>query len=311
VIFVEGPRESFGLLPRLAGQHHSEAVTDEESGRTFPALRLSSPTTPHANRSMAHVAYELAQKIEARPTITNEELFAEIGWVLVLLGSQHGLMAPERQEGLAGECFLLRTLLRVGRKNGVAPLAILERWWGHDTAKRDFAAQGIAIEVKTTGRDQRIHQVNDMRQLDPQDESEALYVYSLGLKFDPTGPLKLPAIVQNVVAQLVHDDGTPDAEARALFKSQLGQYGYQEDHEEFYNASPGFLAPHLEGRLYEESTLPRLRLTDFVGSVLPNGVRGVGYLLEITSEPLAPDVETSLLVEFLKAAAITTQSPNA
>lgn len=310
VIFVEGERETFGLLPKLAGQHHNPSVADAESGRVFPALRLSSPTTPHANRSMAHVAYELARKLEASPGLSNEELFSEIGWVLVLLGAHHGLLSMERQKGLAGECFLLRDLLVQARQQGVGPHVVLQRWWGHDTSKRDFSAQGIAIEVKTTGNDERLHQINDMHQLDPQDPSEKLYLYSIGLKFDPTGPIKLPTAIQNVVDQLVHADGSPHIEARSLFQAQLSRYGYREAHAEYYAASPGFLAPHLTGRLFSEAGLPRLRMSDFVGAELPTGVAQIGYVLRVEAEPLTDEAASYVFAELLKAPPSSLQEPD-
>jgi len=286
-LFLEGARESFGSLPPLAGIDHSPNVIALPGDRQFPALRVASSDPVHGNRVMAHISYELASRLTQDPSVENATLVAQVGWVFPLLGGNEGLLTPEKQRGLVGECLLLRQLLVMARQTELSPSTALERWWGHASARRDFAASNIAIEVKTTGLNTRQHHISTLEQLEPESASEEVYVYSVGIKTDPTAQKKLPHFVADVEAQLVGHDGREDLEAIGRFRIQLASYGFDRRHEGYYLAAPGFLRPHLTPALYPERDLDRLRLTSFVGGSLPSMVASVSYVLDIRSEPLS------------------------
>lgn len=297
-VFVEGDRASFATLPAYTGLEHSSAVVGNPTGRKFAALRLASDDELIGNRVMAHIAYELSVRLETDPQVPNAALLEDVGWVLQLLGARESVLSVEYQKGLAGECTLLWQLLRLAHRKGLPALTVLDRWWGWNRAKRDFAADGLAIEVKTTGRPSRQHTVETLDQLDPQSDGEEVYVFSVGLKADPTAPKKLPHFVADVEAQLVRSDGSPDEAAIARFREQARAYGYDPAHEELYMAGPGYLRPHLVPALFREADLDRLRMTSFVGGSLPSMVVAVSYMLDIRS-PEVPEVEAEKIYERL------------
>ena len=297
-LFLEGARESFGSLPPLAGIDHSPNVIALPGDRQFPALRVASSDPVHGNRVMAHISYELASRLTQDPSVENATLVAQVGWVFPLLGGNEGLLTPEKQRGLVGECLLLRQLLVMARQAELSPSTALERWWGHASARRDFAASNIAIEVKTTGLNTRQHHISTLEQLEPESPSEEVYVYSVGIKTDPTAQKKLPHFVADVEAQLVTHDGREDLEAIGRFRVQLTAYGFDKRHEGYYLAAPGFLKPHLAPELFAEKDLDRLRLTSFVGGSLPSMVASVSYVLDIRADPL-PASEAVLVLRRL------------
>lgn len=306
-VFLEGELASFGKLPQLGGLDHSAEVTALPSSRTFAALKMTSHDPIHGNRVLAHIAYELARRLADGPDISNEDLFRQVEWVFLLLGDGDALLTPEKQTGLVGECTFLRQLLIVARSLGIPPATTLERWWGHNTSRRDFASEGIAVEVKTTGQNVRRHSVGSIEQLDPQSPGEKVYVYSLGIKTDASSARKLPHFVADVEAQLVNDEGEPDEFARAQFVSQLMAYGYDINREAIYLGGAGYLKAHLPGALFRTEDLESLRYESFVDGKLPAMVSSVSYVLNITSDPVTETEEKDVLLALLTSPAVTYQ----
>lgn len=280
-------------------------MTALPSSRQFAAARLTSSRDVNGNRAIAHVAYELQRRLLDNPTESNESLLAQVGWVLVLLGEGDLLLGSDRQRGLIGECLFLRRLIISARRVGLEPIVALRRWFGSYPSKRDFAALDIAVEVKTTSLAARLHHISSLDQLEPTSPTEHVYVYSVGLRSEITAARKLTHFVADVKAQLVTPQGDPDPVAIAHFEEQLQRYGYILSHENFYNSGPGYLSPHLAPALFEESTLRRLRLSDFSNGMLPEEVASVGYTLNILSDPLPQKVADDVCVSLLQASAIT------
>jgi len=306
-VFLEGEAASFGKLPTVGGLEHSAQITVLPASRTFAALRMTSGDEVHGNRVLSHIAYELARRIEGDPSISNEELFRQVEWVLLLLGAGDALLTPERQRGLVGECVFLRRLLIVGRANKVPPSTVLSRWWGHQPARRDFAAEGIAVEVKTTSLNSRQHHIGSIEQLDPQSPGESVYLYSLGIKSDASSSRKLSDFVADVIAQLVTHSGDTDDAAVEIFQAQLQAYGYDRSRESAYAGGPGYLKPHLAGALFREDDLARIRYGSFVGGILPEMVRSVSYTLDVTCDPVSDEEAELVLRRLVLAATVSHQ----
>ena len=242
-VFVIGEEQSFGAYPRVRGIQHASGIVPVPGGAPFAALRLSSGNLAHGDRVMAHIAYEIERRLAADPAVTNASLLSEVSWILELLADQEATMTHEQQKGLVGELVLLRRLLSLAKDLGLPATEPLARWWGHDHARRDFAAVGIAIEVKATSKAMREHYVGSLGQLEPNGDEQVL-VYSLGVKLDPTAPRKLPAFVADAEALMTKADGSPDEDARAWFESSLRAYGYDRANQRLYDAGPGFLNFH-------------------------------------------------------------------
>ena len=151
-LFVVGDEKSFGTYPKILSIQYSSGVTPVPGGVPFAALRLASSNSAHGNRIMAHIAYEFERRLLSDRTVGNATLVAEVSWILELLADQEVILTEEEQTGLVGELVLLRRLLSITKELGLPPSEALARWWGHDKAKRDFAANGVAVEVKATSR---------------------------------------------------------------------------------------------------------------------------------------------------------------
>src|SRR6266851_3612633 len=192
VIFVEGDDASFGNYSRFPGARHVRAK-DMDTGRVFESLQLAAPPESLGGaNALAHIVYEMARFLGSNPNASNEELFLAVRWVLGLLGTEKDVLTFDAQLGLAGECRLLRELLDTGFKVGVGSATVLARWVD---GKRDFAAHGISIEVKTTAQNTRMHHILSISQLEPTAVGETVYLYSLGMKAEPLHDRKLTTYV--------------------------------------------------------------------------------------------------------------------
>ena len=231
-LFIEGDAASFGKLPTLRGLEHREDAIDVQTGNVFKALRITAPQEPYGNEAMAVIAYEICRIIESDPDTDNGTLLAGVYWILKVLGIETSMLSGERQRGLVAELLLLRRLLQLGREHSVGSQVVLDRWWGPVGGKRDFAAVGISIEVKSTALNTRTHHIASIDQLEPMSPEEQVYVYSVGIKSEPTVDRKLPTYVADCVSAIA------DTSGRALvgtavhsFYQKLESTGYLPDSE--------------------------------------------------------------------------------
>lgn len=296
-LFLLGDRASFGALPNVSGVEYSDSIESVPDGSRVAAVRLTSSSAMYGNRVIAHVAYELNQRLIREPEVTNQVLLADVRWILELLGEREGILSDDQQKGLVGELVFLRRLLREATDSNFPPVVALSCWHGYDRSKRDFSGPGIAVEVKTTSSETRVHYVGSLAQLEPIGD-EKVYVYSVGVRLDASAPRKLPDFVQDIVQYLVCGDGSPDLDLIAEFYRDLREYGYEPAREGLYRSMPGFLNFHLLPRLYREAELDRVRLTSFKGDELPRMVREVSYRIELLA-PELNSVEEKVVVRSL------------
>src|SRR5260370_23297428 len=230
-------------------------------------------------KARGDMGYEMGIFLRSNCDGSNEEFFLAVGWVLGLLGTQKEVLTLDAQLGLAGECRLLRELLDLGRQEGVGAATVLERW---ADGKRDFAAQGISIEVKTTAQNTRMHHIVSISQLDPTAAGEVVYLYSLGIKGELLHDRKLTTYIDDVERLLLTSHGEADSQARARFVEKLEARGYHDAHRALYDVGPGLMVNGaLPARLYRASDLDYLRIGSFKNDILPSMVRNVGDDLEL------------------------------
>ena len=148
----------------------------------------------------------------------------------------------------------------------------------------------------------REHYVRSLSQLDPQGDEE-VFVYSLGVRRDPTAPRKLPAFINDAAAVMTRADGSADENALAMFQKALLAYGYERGKEKLYASGPGFMNFHLLPRLFRERDLDRVRLSSFKSDRLPSMVSEVMYMLELRSAELTPKEERDVLSRLVQSAA--------
>ena len=284
-VFIKGSLESFGRLPLLANIEHKSDASDALTGERFSALRIAAPPIPDGNIAVSHIVYEFIRQVIEDPGVDNASLVRRVSWILEVLGRQGAPMSPEKQRGLLAECLLLSELLTRGRAAGVGPEAVIDRWV---SGRRDFTGGGIAIEVKATAYMTRRHHVSSLDQLDTDDETESVFIYSAGLRHDPSGPRSLTEYIEAIEAQLVTPSGDRLPTAADAFREKLGSAGYDDSHEGLYRSGPGILqSTTLPPRLFRVEDLGRLQTTSFKNDELPTGILSVSYELEITSEPLS------------------------
>ena len=299
VIFLEGRSETFGNYGTFPGARHLHAK-DLDSGRDFEGLLLPAPRESLGGaKALAHIIYEMANVLRAGNRATNEDVLNSIRWVLGLLGPVSDTLSTEAQLGLAGECVLLRELLELGRTAGVSPSAVLDRWVD---ATRDFAAQGISIEVKTTAGNSRIHHIGSIIQLEPTAVGETVYLYSLGIKTELLHDRKLTAYIDDVAQWLVTASGEADTQALGIFYDMLTARGYDPSHHSLYQVGPGLmLNVALPARLYRVADLDYLRVESFKDNSLPSMVRTIGYELELPDNEASTIDERAVLLDLLRA----------
>ncbi len=138
-----------------------------------------------------------------------------------------------------------------------------------------------------------------MDQLAPHSASEAVFLYSIGIRRDASAPRKLSHFIGDVETLLVDDSGNPDQYARELFAHSLASYGLDRTRIAAYDTEPGYLAAHLAPTLFPATQLKYLTPDDFVGGAPPDTVHSVSYALEVIAEPLSADETNAVLDRLL------------
>jgi hypothetical protein len=290
--FIRGQLSEFGPIPRSSSISHSTEVRIEPLGTIAPMLRIVAPQKAQGNRAVVYLACEVSRLLEDQPTLPNEDLLRRLIWMLVLLEDDATILSPERQRGLVGELQLLVRLVRRAKAQSRSALVAIERWHGPWSSKRDFSAVGIAVEVKTTSDETRIHTISSLDQLDPQDASEGVFLYSLGVRHDYSAPRRLKHFVSDI--EVLLDDSEADE-----FHGRLSEYGYDVNRPELYDSEPGISPFHLSPCFFAEAGMIRLRRESFVGGRPPAPVLTIAYRLMMNGEPLPASAEDALLDRLL------------
>jgi hypothetical protein len=293
-MFIAGEEADFGRLPKSSAISHESAVRIEPVGLKAPMLRIVAPSRTPGNRALVFLAYEAVRLLEENRNTSNEELLRRLMWMLVLLEDDSIVLSPERQRGLVGELQLLARLVRVCRARGASAHVALQNWRGSSSAKRDFAAPGIAVEVKTTSDATRVHTISSLDQLDPQDVAEEVFVYSLGVRHDYSAPRRLKHFVEDVEVLL-------EADEIDEYHRLLADYGFDATRPELYDTEPGISPFHLSPMFFREAALLRLRAESFVGGAPPATVLGISYRLLVTGEAVPPSEESAILDRLLRS----------
>ena len=298
-LFIKGKLESFGRLPSLASLEYREAAVDAQTGEEFPALRISAPAFPQGNNAIVHIVYELIRQLVEDPLVDNASLLRRIGWIIELLGRKGAPMSPDHQRGLAAECLLLAQLLMQGRKVQISPESVIDKWV---QGERDFNGGGISIEVKSTSAATRRHHISSLSQLDIEDLSQEVFIYSVGLRHDPSASMFLPDYLRAVEEQLVSSNDEQLPVAFDAFANKLSGAGYQSDHEGLYRSGDGILqSTLLPPRLFRVQDINRMTINNFKNNSLPPGVVSVSYEIEIFSDPLSRPESESVLEALVSA----------
>lgn len=285
VLFLLGSRDSFGSYLNRQSLEFNPTISLAVANTTSPGAKIAFLRGEHASRAACHVAVEIADALTRTPDATNEAVLSKVAWFLDLVESQWSLLSPERAKGLAGECMLLLRLIGYANRRSIPLSRVIDVWHGETVARRDFSNQGIAVEVKTTSATTRTHRIGSMEQLLPQG-SEEVFLFSIGLRLDPSGPRPISAYVIDVRNHLRTADGSPDTELQIRFDSKLAEYGYDSTLAASYDSAYRFLAPHLAPRLFAAARLSPLGPHDFANGAPPQHISSISYDLAISTQPL-------------------------
>ena len=144
--------------------------------------------------------------------------------------------------------------------------------------------------MKSTASATRRHHIGSLSQLEFDPDSEEVFIYSVGLRHDPSTQKYLPDYIDAVESELVTSRGEPLPAAKEAFENRLTTYGYDHSHEGLYASGDGILqSPILPPRLFRVEDLERLTISSFKNNELPASVVSVSYELEISSQPLSID----------------------
>lgn len=281
-LYIEGDRESFGgaaLGRALEFGEYQEA----RSERRFEALLVRPSGRDPRVRPMAHVVYEATRALDQNPSLSNANLLALISPYLGLV-IDRDLLSLEQQLGLVGEFMFLTELINRAEELGLVSENAVDAWTGWDSASRDFAAPGVAVEAKVTRGTTRKHWVHPMSQLLPAPgETERVYVYSVGISVDRSRVYRLLTAVDRVLDRV-------DGEARERLIDHLGEYGgvgFDLSHRRQYELEAGFLVTKPAVLVRVDDLRDILRPESFAHARLPNRVADLRYLADLEGLPVA------------------------
>ena len=194
------------------------------------------------------------------------------------------LLSVEQQLGLLGELLFMLELMNRANEIGVAAGLAFRAWTGWDSASRDFAGAGVAVEAKVTRSDGRSHWIHPMYQLLPAaGECERVYVFSVGIRLDRSRDFRLITAIDRVLDRVAGED-------REDLLQELSHYagvGFDGSHRRQYELEPGFLItqPPVLMRVDELSNI--LRPESFTGGTVPGRVSDLRYVVDLDGVPLA------------------------
>lgn len=283
-LFINGSLPSFGAICASSGVDWG--TYHEPGGSQIDAMRIWLPDEGGNCRLMSHVVYEALQRLTASPSLRNDELVGSLGPYIDLVGDR-GLLGDREQQGLMGELLLLERLMSLCGRLNLPVVNALEAWRGwQSAASRDFSRNGIAVEVKATGRSIREHEISSLHQLEKDPNEQSLYLYSLSVALDGSGPTRLVDQINTVRVMAGGLVSTLD--------SRLTKRGFDIRYSNAYRLGPAFALTRFTAALFEvHDGFSRLRSGSFVGGGLPQNVINVGYSLNLqggcgAGNPLSP-----------------------
>ena len=278
-IFVKGKKSEFDDLP--LSQEFLHDNWNEASGR-FEALMISK-LPKHLEDLIYVLIVNISKKLEHTVTkIIGKDITEVIIDSLATELSTTALMSNSLRIGLFGELVLLNYLLDASKSSDY--LSVLNLWTGSGKAKRDFLTKNGFVEVKTTGKPNRIHQINDIEQLRLKGTESKGYLFSVKAKSDDSGTKHLVEMINEIRNKLV------PMSLETMFDDKLENYGgegegYFRALEPAYNRMKKYLYDPKDDAFYELTD--EYRIPKRPPLPLPTYVELDGYNLNLTSAPHA------------------------
>jgi hypothetical protein len=209
------------------------------------------------------------QLFEREPISTFKEIWVK--WNLLL--EDEGILSKEKQLGLLGELWLLKSLSKTSGW-GFA----LDSW--HDTAnsEHDFGLPNIDIEVKSTTSELRKHQISSLTQLLPTKDRE---LFLVSFQFTPCNKDVEGALSLQTQTRAI-EEVIDDQELVNRFKARLRLAGWREEHSMHYGSS--YLLRTKPRLIKVDDQCPRLTpdLLNHIDPIVMNGISDVRYRIDVT-----------------------------
>lgn len=194
--------------------HHDEWRGD---GPSFLASRITFPNAPHFCAVASSIAVELLREgLETSP----QAAFAAIE-PLIELALERSALGPAKRLGLVGELYALRGLIAKWPERSSW---VLSSWQGHRQSSYDFIFGSLAVEVKTTRRNERRHRFSGLEQIEAIGAANALTglrLLSVRVVESPESGMSIPELTERIVQAL----GGASHPTSLAFLDRLSQYG--------------------------------------------------------------------------------------
>jgi len=312
-IVIKGDEIDFGSLPVTSDIGWKEWDISGTSSK-FPAIKISGLGQPTNDALIVELIQRLGQILESSNLITHEQICQVILKAMAEGYDSGELMSESSCKGLYGELVFLKKLVDYSRKKHPKKdiSGLITRWTGPNNNLRDFATSQMFLEVKTTGNKERVHEINNYRQLIATSEGQG-YLYSVSARWDESGNAKH---FVDLINQLRGDFRRNGSEQ--LFIDKLQNYGgkkagYFTVHEPAYRRMRGFVT-QFDGEIFKISLASHEIIDDTSWGAKPKKdpkdpvefrkkpkyVRGISYELDLNSASFLSGSEfNDLLEQFL------------
>ncbi|MDH4164359.1 MAG: PD-(D/E)XK motif protein [Nitrospirota bacterium] len=172
--------------------------------------------------------YNLVRDIADRVQVDKQDVGSAIiktlhAWASLL--QKLSILSDERQIGLLGELWFLDYL---ARRSGWSTAA--DAWKGPGAEEHDFTLARTDIEVKSTLKEKRIHQIGSLTQAVPK---KGRQLYILSIQFTPA-PAPEGRTLAAAVSAILSVSAKKSPSASALIEERLFSCGWREEHASHY-----------------------------------------------------------------------------
>lgn len=259
-LFIEpsGRRIGVRFFTRQGGVVPSplaEVTLREVGVGTDTALEVST-----GNQDLYRDFYSLCCAIADRVQIEKQPVPVAVARTLAswaALIRRKSLLSQERQTGLLGELLFLR---RVAGSLGWSAAA--HAWLGPDSEEHDFILPSVDAEVKSTTREQRIHQIGTLTQLRPK-AGRTLQLVSVQLT--QAGESGDAFSLSTMVASVLATAGRSTPPAAELIRDQIRRQGWEDED-----------APHYMTRYRLRAPVMTLRVARGFPAITPETLASLG-----------------------------------
>jgi hypothetical protein len=212
------------------------------------------------NQDLYRDFYSLCCLIADRVQIEKQPVPAAVAKTLAswaALVRRKSLLDSDRQTGLLGELLFLE---RVARSLGWAVAA--QGWLGPNSEEHDFVLPFIDAEVKSTTREQRIHQIGSLMQLRPKLKRRLQF---LSVQLTLAGGNKDGFSLSSTVASVLAAAAQASPRAAELIRNQIRGQGWEDED-----------APHYTTRYYLRAPLMTVHISDTFPAIVPETLISLG-----------------------------------